>query len=116
MHLLTFQIHINDLIEAYTNKKDTDDFYLCHFIQYQYLPRRSIFHRIFLFAFPPSHQFTKIIADEFDCKQQVTINSMLYNHPDFNDISAYHSQYKYRLQLLHRMRELKPNLVFNMKY
>lgn len=118
---MKFTITIYELLEAYDTKKQSDDTYLCHFIQYNLLPRKSIFNRIyFLFlGYKPTSQleFTQQVANEFNCKIKSTLEQMLHNHPDFKDIPAYQiNTHDYRIQILTRMKELKPNLTFTFNF
>lgn len=118
---MKFTVTIQELAEAYKNKKREDSFYICNFIEYDLLPRKSIFHKLyFMFVSRGKssncsflQQFSDYVHGKPGC---VIIEDSIMNHKDFADISIDEGRYRYRLLVLERAVQLYPNLTFAYNY
>jgi hypothetical protein len=106
---MKFQIKIKDLAEAYKNKDPREPVFLCNFIRYAYLPKRSIFHFFYLLLSQPTstNYITKQFASMLNCKDADTLEEMLADHPDFQNLK-FENHKQYRIAVLNRMMEINP--------
>lgn len=83
------------------------------FIQYNLLPRRSIFHKAILhfkYHNTKSTEFIKQLAITLNVPPQITLNTTIQQHPNFQFTTP--NLYQYRLQTLQQLASLFPNLSF----
>ena len=121
---LKFTITIQELYDEYAKHKKGDSVYICHFIKHNLLPRKSIFHWLYLSLTDQAatNEFMYQLAELLNIPRTTYLHDMILNIPEFADLELHaikpttQHHIQFRTNVLKRILELHPNATFTFHY
>lgn len=113
---IKFSFPLSELLESYIAHENRNQVYLCEFVKQNFLPQKSILHKIYLCLARPNSSLIDNLTQQFNAPDAYVLELAFKDHKDFKDIPVGLSISKYRIEVMQRMLQLKPDMIITVKY